>query len=378
MGKRKKILVLYDYFLPAMQGGGPTVSLINLTDFLREKYDFYVFSTNKDLDGSLLKVEPDVWISYKEGVKVQYGYKNWNFKGLKNILQDIKPDIIYVNGIYSLVPVIYPLLINYRTHDKPRIVVCPRGMLLKNAVNEKKVKKKIYLFLLGLLIKRIKLFWHVTSTQEKAELLELFPYIASNGVFTIGNIPNTEINLINRRKKSMGMRLLTIAIISPMKNYLKIIKALKKVTEQVTYSIYGNIKDEEYWRKCVKELDGLPENIKIEYKGLLRPDELKRVLESHDIYIQPSKSENFSHSIFEALSSGMPVVTSYNTPWNLNTSKAGWNVNPDNENEMVNVITHATCLSNHEYHKISMNARKVSERYLNDQNLKISYSAMFD
>ena len=48
--------------------------------------------------------------------------------------------------------------------------------------------------------------------------------------------------------KEIGeVTLLSIALISPMKNHLLVIEALKKVQGRVLWQIFGPIKDSEYW-----------------------------------------------------------------------------------------------------------------------------------
>jgi glycosyltransferase involved in cell wall biosynthesis len=51
------------------------------------------------------------------------------------------------------------------------------------------------------------------------------------------------------------------------------------------------------------------------------------ILSTSHLFILPSKSENFGHALYEAMSAGLPVVTSDFTPWNeLEKNKAGLNV----------------------------------------------------
>ena len=51
----------------------------------------------------------------------------------------------------------------------------------------------------------------------------------------------------------------------------------------------------------------------------------KKIFENADGFILPSKSENFGISIGEALSYGLPVLTTFETPWKIiNDYKAGY------------------------------------------------------
>lgn len=67
-------------------------------------------------------------------------------------------------------------------------------------------------------------------------------------------------------------------------------------------------------------------NIKVNYIGEKSPELISNYLSQADVFIMPSKSENYGHAIIEALQSGLPVITSYNTPWNrLFENNAGYN-----------------------------------------------------
>src|SRR6185437_13268389 len=130
--------------------------------------------------------------------------------------------------------------------------------------------------------------------------------------------------------KPGDLKLITIAIISAMKNILLVLEALEKVSAHVQYDIYGPIKDEEYWNECKGKIKALPENIRVQYHKEILPEEIKRVLSESHVFISPSKSENFGHAIYEALSAARPVITSYFTPWNgLKEAKVGMNVSTD-------------------------------------------------
>ena len=65
----------------------------------------------------------------------------------------------------------------------------------------------------------------------------------------------------------------------------------------------------------------------------IEPKDVKVKLANAHVFILPSKSENFGHAIYEALSAGRPVITSHNTPWNLlKEAHAGLNISLENGN----------------------------------------------
>src|SRR5476649_921272 len=94
-----------------------------------------------------------------------------------------------------------------------------------------------------------------------------------------------------------------------------------------------------YWESCLEVIKKMPANVVVKYHGEIPPAEIGKVLGEHHVFILPSKSENYGHSIVEALSAGLPVITSYATPWNdLEKAKAGMNVSTDDVIDIVNAI----------------------------------------
>ena len=91
----------------------------------------------------------------------------------------------------------------------------------------------------------------------------------------------------------------------------------------------------------------------------------------------PSKSENFGHAIFEALSAGKPVITSHATPWNdLLANKAGMNISPE-ESELTDALAFFASMSNENYSEFSENASTYIAERTNAQTLKAQYTEIF-
>ncbi len=329
---RRKVLIFYDYFTPAFKAGGPIQSLSNLVKFLSTKYDFFIYTSNKDLDDTLLQVKHDVWQKHESGAMVYYSSKRRpKLNTIIEVIKPIHPEIIYINGLYSLANVIWPLFfVKTRSGFNGTVVIAPRGMLSSSALAIRKWKKKIYLIMMKILLKRSRLLWHATSSEEKKSIEG---FLKNPGPIEVAqNIPNIKLYGIEATQMSrvlQEVRLVTIAVISPMKNIVEILKALHLLDQPIRYDLYGPIKDHRYWKECLKLAENLPPNIEFNYKKELEPHLVEQVLSEYDIYMQPSQSENFGHSIFEALQAGLPVITSLNTPWvGLQEFDSGKNVDP--------------------------------------------------
>lgn len=173
--------------------------------------------------------------------------------------------------------------------------------------------------------------------------------------------------------------MISLALISPMKNLLLVMEQLKETQLRVEYEIYGGIKDEEYWNKCKEVAEVFPFNVKFEYEGAAQPDEVEHVLAGAHIFVLPSKSENFGHAILEALSAGRPVITSFGTPYrNLLEKKAGLNIHPENSSELAAALQFFGEMDESELKDWSAGARRYAEEFVKHLRLEEAYSTLFE
>lgn len=371
-----KVLIFYDYFDPAYKAGGPIRSLYNLVGLLRNEMSFYVITGDKDHDAGALPITPDEWTNHVSGARVIYlSQKKRSYQIIKRLTEDVQPDYFYINGVFSKFSFILPLIIG--NLKKIKTVVAPRGMLQQGALSQKGLKKKIYLFVTKPLFNK-KIRWQLTTEEEFEDFIRLYPDYA-NSISIIGNVPtltptNTSLIKNDRIKITIG----TIALIGPMKNHRLILESLQNIKYNVHYHIYGPILDEKYWAICQKLISTLPDNIVVEYKGELPPNKVAKAISTFHYYIQPSKSENFGHSIFEALSMGIPVITSEYTPWNsLHEKRAGWNVSIANSDHLLDIMNAAFNQSVEEHKEFSKGARFLAKEYVENLNLKDKYITLF-
>ena len=370
-----RVLITYDYFFPAFKAGGPIQSLSNIAKHLSSENEIWVLCTNRDLDNTVLPVVSDEWIDELYlGVKVYYlSPDNKSPKNIYNIIKGIKPDVIYINGLYSVDFCLIPAL--FCTFA--RRVVSVRGTLHKGALSQKKYKKTIYLWIWKLLGIHKNCEYHATNEQEKEYIQESFGI--NTKIWVIPNLPNVVESSVSIEKKVGYLNIATVALISPMKNFDLVLDALSKVKViMINYFIYGPIKDPEYWGKCMSLIKELPENIKVHYMGEISPILLNKAFEEVHWSILPSKSENYGHSIVESLLFGKPIITSHNTPWNqLELNKAGYNVSDQNSNELVDVIEKVVKMDNIGYQEWSKSSKDYIANRLHVEETVKSYLTMF-
>lgn len=379
----KSILIFYDYFSPAYKAGGPIRSLKNLTELLADSCRMYVYTSAVDLGGAPLPVLTDQWIVFSRNVEVFYASpKGLGVKGIYQHLKTLQPDVVYINGLFTPYSVFYPLLalrlLKLRNRSwKPKIVMAPRGMLKPSALALKAAKKRVYLKLFKGLGLHKGVHWQATDPQEQSDIL-LF---TEKGVplSLLGNMPLITTSPTKVAKEDGKLRLTSVSLIARTKNLLFLLKCLKKIPAglEVQYDIYGPIKEENYWQQLQAEIENLPPNIQVVYKGAVQPDRVTQILQQYDCFVLPTLGENFGHAIFEALGAGVPVLISDQTPWReLKQHKAGWDL-PLQEEAWIGKLKELAAMPEAEFSSWRKGAHAYAVAYLEQQDLKQQYLALF-
>jgi len=368
-----KVFISIPWFIPAFRAGGPIQSIANLVNQAGQDYRYFIFCGDTDLNGEPLPLQvTDAWVPFNEHTMVFYAGKDSRSVKFKKEWLQLKPDVLMVIGIYSwnfnLLPLLYA--------GKARAVISVRGMLHPGALSQKPLKKTWYLRIfkwMGLHRKRV---FHATDEQEAGFIKNIMGSDAQ--VMVAGNYPRLFVPVSRPLKKTGVLAMTSLALISPMKNHALVLSALKNVSEQVIYHIYGPVKDQAYWNECQAIIAQLPVNIQVHVGGELPPDRISQAWADADIMIMPSKSENYGHSIIEALSAGLPVITSRLTPWNeLEAAKAGINAELT-EFDVAGAIRFFANMDEHDMQQWRNGAAAYAARAVDLPELHKQYAALFN
>ncbi len=366
------VFISIPWFLPAFKAGGPIQSIANLVNTFTHDIEYRIFSSNKDLNNeALINIVTDQWIPFNTHTKVWYASGKNTRKIIVEQAKQIKPDAIFIIGLFSWHFNIVPLLFCKASKK----ILSVRGMLHPGALTQKKWKKRLFLQVLKLFKIKRNIVFHATDKAEEDFIKAAF---GNNAIVAVAaNFPHILKQEQPLFKKKNYLILTTIALISPMKNHLLILKALANCSDSITYNIYGPIKEEAYWQLCLQQINKLPKHIVVKYHAALAPTEIENTLAQQHVFIMPSKSENFGHSIYEALSAGKPVITSLYTPWNhLIELNAGINVETDVD-EICNAINFFANLDNESYLQFVYGAGTYAETAFNKKENTNAYNKLF-
>lgn len=357
--------------------------MVNLVRELHEEYDITVVCKPHEMgEAEQLKgIEVNGFVDWESKAKVYYWQYGWKQRNeLEKLIEEIHPDIIYVNGLYSLYFNFFPLWYAVKLKKKKpslQLVLSARGMLHPGALSQKPLKKKLFLRLFRFLHLHQQITWHATDEQEEQFIRNKMG--SDLKIKQAANFPNLLAFVNGPAKKEDQLIMGTVALISPMKNHLEVLRACTHVKASVDWHIYGPVKDNEYWNNCEALIKTLPDHIRVHYHGELPPHLLTEAMAGFQVFIMPSKSENFGHAIAEALSAGKPVITTKTTPFaDLEEHHCGFSVDTNQlQNGLIKSIEHFATMNEQEFADSAKAAKTYIEQRTNKVTLKEMYHSLF-
>lgn len=341
MPPKKKLLIFVDWFAPGYLGGGQIQSCVNLASALQHEMEISVVTTDRDLgsDSPYDSIRVDEWNDFENNIRVLYlSPGKLGYKSIKSIITALRPDIIYLNSMFSVRLTLLPLEVCRIENWKIKVVLAPRGMLHAGALQYKKLKKRVFFraFKVRRFHKRI--VFHATDKTEAADIRKVFGSQAKT-VFVEDFPSSKQDELLVIPKEAGSLQCLFVSRITPKKNLFMLLSLLKSITENLRLTIVGPTEDLIYWEECKRLISLLPENIKVDFYGPKANYELAEIYRSNHLFILPTYGENFGHVIFESLVNGRPVLISDRTPWReLEEKHAGWDISLNDEQGFLRAI----------------------------------------
>jgi glycosyltransferase involved in cell wall biosynthesis len=318
--QRLRVLCLVDYFLPGFRGGGPARTIVNMVEQLGDEFEFLIYTRDRDFKSprAYEGVQVDSWGPFGRARIYYASPAAFSFSGLRRLLTETPHAVLYLNSFFSPRATILPLLIRRMELCRVRpTLLAPRGEFSAGALALKGRKKRLYL----LLSRRIGLFrgvaWQASSALEACDIQRVVN-AAGDDVFVAPN-PLAHYRSgapsVMQDRPAGPLRVIFVSRISPKKNLDYLLDALSGSSEAVDLTIYGPKEDPEYWESCHRRLVSLPQQVRARYCGEWSPEQVNRTFAASDVFVFPTKGENFGHVILESLSAGTCVVVSDQTPW---------------------------------------------------------------
>ncbi len=349
----KTVLILNGQYLPGYKGGGPIQSCVNMVENLSDQFKFKVLCADRDFKEN----------TPYEGIKVN----SWNqvgaaqvyymspdqqsLAGFKRFFEETEYDVLYMNGFFSPIFTIRPLILRRLGKlKKTKIILAARGDFTggveqKNlkkygtgGLEHKKLKKYLYIALVKLFGMYSDLLWHATSEIEVRDIQKVYPKAK---IFMVPNLPAKYIEKEPVIDKESGkLRAVFISRIVPKKNLRYALEVLKQIDEgEVVFDIYGPTEDQNYWDECKKLIEEMPENVTVTYHGEIPHAEVSHVFRQYHAFFFPTHGENYGHIIAEAMMNNCLCVLSKGvTPWDDYIEGLGIGAPLDKQESFVEIV----------------------------------------
>lgn len=375
----KKIMILNGQYLPGYKGGGPIQSCVNMIENLSDRFDFYVVCADRDYKQNQPydDIKIDQWNRFGPANVYYMSPGQQSLKGFEKVMNEIDYDILYLNGFFSPIFTLRPLLLHKLGRLKnTKVILTPRGDFTGGCEN-KKVKKYIYIYLMKIAGLYRNLQWQATSDIERRDILKKFPRAE---ICTVPNLPAKYVEkVVNIKKEAGELRLVFISRIFPKKNLKYALEVLQEVKDgNILFDIYGPMEDTAYWAECEKVIDRLPPGVKVKYCGEVPHDQIPCIFEQYHAFFFPTLGENYGHVIVEAMMNNCLCILSKGvTPWDDYIERLGIGAMLYDKKEFVETIRGLLGADQKEFNRmVLVNNQYIAEKLNPDKDIE-GYIRMF-
>ncbi len=311
--------------------GGPAVTVPSLAQSLANQgvastlvtLDYADLGPQADCSGVELVTLPTGWLTRRA--------RGWN-RSLQSRLREraANADLVHSHGLWMF-PNMYARQAAVRANIP--LVISPRGMLDEWSLGRSRLKKFFAWQLFECANLRTAALLHATSEAEAVcfRNLGLRQPIAviPNGIEISNLQTRPDRNILEGKYAGLrGCRwLLFLSRIHPKKGVAELLAAWRELEQSFPdwHLILAGPDLDGYGRVAREKAmtDGLTH--RLTFTGALAGVEKECALANADAFILPTHSESFGVVIAEALSFGLPVITTKNAPWSeLETHRCGW------------------------------------------------------
>lgn len=377
--RRPLVLVSADHYLPGYKAGGPIRTVSNLVDGLSEEFEFRVITRDRDLGATVPYpgVQVDRWNLVGKAMVFYASPETLGPTGMLRLLRESPHDLLYLNSFFSPRLTVLPLLARRLGMSRhPPLVLAPRGELAPAALALKRVRKQTYIRAAATLDLWNGAWWQATSPAERDQICSVLRVPAGSVAVAPNPLTLPSAVVPNGPRPAGPLRVVFLSRIAPMKNLDFLLDAIARVRSPMSLKVCGPIGDAGHWDACLKQARRLPPNVQFAYGGELVPEQVPIELASHDVFVLPTRGENFGHVIFESLAAGTPVITSDRTPWTADPSGALTVLPLDEPAAWVHAIERWAGLDDRALASLRQSAREIANRCFASSDAAISTRAL--
>lgn len=357
-----KILIVNTYYYPNIIGGAE-VSVKKLAEGLYKRgiqVEILCTDTNdmeEVIDGVIVNrirlnnIFQPIELRNKSNVKKFIGrindiYNILNYKKINNTIERIKPDIIHVNNIYGISPIIWTIAKKMKipiVHTiRDYYLMCPRINMMKR--NQICFKQNIFCIFFNSINKLLSESVSIVTapsqyTLDKFLSQSFFKKAKSQKIFNAIDFDLQEVNRIYKKKMMKNDEVITFVFMGTLSEYKGILLLLEEFSKINNPDIKLLIAGRGPLIDRVKEFSN--NDNRIIYRGFLSESQINLMLEESDVLIAPSIwNEPFGRVVIDGYKNVMPVIVSNagGLPEIVKDNKTGKIINPKNKNDLKRAI----------------------------------------
>ena len=350
-------------FLPSLSNsyGGPVVSTINLIKVVGDSSTLLITNNlgNHKFNDSLL---PKVKIITSK----KFLFSGYIFRFIKSK----KSNYIFVNGCWDAFGM---FLIILGIVFKKKLFLHPRGMLYPWSVKKNFLTKKIFI---RFFYKYVHNHIEKVFCSSKDEQFFLKEFLPNAKTLILPNYQKFEKDSKRIKDNLFSKKLLFLSRIHEKKGINLLLDAWENYNPKGWELIICGPIDKNIKKNFLKKLNQLKDK-NISYIGEVSLTKRFSIFKSCSVFILPTFQENFGNAILEALHSGLPVITTKNTPWSAIEKNFCGKIINTNSGSIIEAFYWLDSLNKRQIEKMSQNAFNLAENF-NLDNYKDEIMKAFD
>jgi glycosyltransferase involved in cell wall biosynthesis len=351
-----------------LDSGGAQRQIVNLAIGLKEK-DFSVTVVYYN--------SGDHFISLLQDNQIDTLFLDKSKIGIIGIIRQLN---IYIRNndfriiiSYLFRPSIIAIIVKILSQFKIKVIVSERSFDHKASVFVK-IVRRFYVFADAI----------VANSASQTEFLKTSYSKFAKKIFYIPN-GNMYVKSTPKKKEDESWEIIAIGNINDNKNTKYLIESLNILRNNIGLNIsvtwYGKTyekaqRENQYYKECIQLIQKF--NLSDTWKWGGQVKNIHDVIRSYDFLVHPSKGEGFPNAIVEALSYGLPVVTSniYDHPLIIKDGYNGFLFDIYDVDTLIDAILKITQLTPHEFLNQSNNAILTANESFSIENLKENYTRL--
>lgn len=335
-----------------------------------KKYDFYViysspFNKTRKWHVDEEKIQNSVYLKSKR-IKIKKRYDELDYiipYGVGKALENLNPDVVVAMEYNPTVL----LAMHWCRKHKVKYISWTDGTLYA----ERNLKKP-HMWARKYIINRADAFIGSSTASRDAQIA----YGAPSDKCFISYL-TVDINKYLTEKQNYGSRrMIYVGSLIQRKGLDLLLNAMPKTDEDIKLVIVGTGREKE---ELEKQAGQLSISGRIEYRGFLEGEALKKCYEECDIFVLPTREDCYGLVILESMCASLPVISSKYADGAADLITPGVNgyiVNPENADEFADIINQ-TFADNEKLRKMGKASYDMAQEF-SFQNVAVGYLEAID